>query len=145
MFGLFKKAPKLEMAFTPKTAVARELAKEVEVAGELVVKNVGSNVEIEDDSGAITVATVQGSLRIREDDSGSIFVQNVRKDVVIDDDGSGGIDVADVGGNFTVGSKGSGSIDYERVAGRVKGMGIGLNDGCPVTRFPGCPARHPTG
>src|ERR1044071_7250486 len=46
MFGFFKKAPKLEMAFTPRTAVARELAKEVEVAGELVVKNVGKDAEL---------------------------------------------------------------------------------------------------
>ena len=43
MFGLFKKAPKLEMTFTPTTAVARELAKEVEVAGDLVVKNAGKH------------------------------------------------------------------------------------------------------
>jgi hypothetical protein len=47
MFGLFKKAPKLEMAFTPKDRVARELAKEVEVAGELVVKNVGKDAELD--------------------------------------------------------------------------------------------------
>jgi hypothetical protein len=47
MFGFFKKAPKLEMAFTPKTAIARELAKEVEVAGELVVKNTGKDAELQ--------------------------------------------------------------------------------------------------
>ena len=41
----FKKAPKLEMAFTPKIAIARELASEVEVAA-LVVKNVGSDAEL---------------------------------------------------------------------------------------------------
>jgi hypothetical protein len=46
MFGLFKKAPKLEMTFTPTRAVARELAKEVEVAGELVVKNLGKDVDL---------------------------------------------------------------------------------------------------
>ena len=87
----------------------------------LALKNVTGSVEIEDDSGAIIVANISGSLRIREDDSGSIVVQNVKRDVTIDDDGSGGIEVADVGGNFTVGHKGSsGSIDYVRVAGKVR-------------------------
>ena len=59
MFGFFKKAPKLEMAFTPKTAVARELAKEVEVTGELVVKNVGKDAELT----ALQVVLVAGGTR----------------------------------------------------------------------------------
>src|SRR6185295_6473824 len=59
MFGFFKKAPKLDMAFTPKTAVARELAKEVEVAGELVVKNVGKDAELT----ALEVVLVAGGTR----------------------------------------------------------------------------------
>jgi hypothetical protein len=48
MLGLFKKAPKLEARFTPRTAVARELAKQVEVTGELVLRNVGKDVELRD-------------------------------------------------------------------------------------------------
>jgi hypothetical protein len=48
MLGLFKKTPKLEARFTPTAAVARELAKEIEVAGELVVRNVGKDVELTD-------------------------------------------------------------------------------------------------
>jgi hypothetical protein len=48
MLGLFKKPPKLEATFAPRTAVARELAKEVEVAGELVLRNVGKDVELRD-------------------------------------------------------------------------------------------------
>ena len=59
MFGLFKKAPKLEMQFTPRTAVARELAKEVEVAGDLVVRNVGKDVEVTD----LQVVLVAGGTR----------------------------------------------------------------------------------
>lgn len=59
MFGLFKKAPKLEMAFTPRTAVARELAKEVEVAGDLVVRNVGKDAELTD----LQVVLVAGGTR----------------------------------------------------------------------------------
>ena len=46
VFGLFKKAPKLAMTFTPTQAVARELAREVEVAGELVVRNLGKDVDL---------------------------------------------------------------------------------------------------
>jgi hypothetical protein len=48
MFGLFKKAPKLEATFAATTAVARELAKEVEVAGELVLRNVGKDADLQD-------------------------------------------------------------------------------------------------
>jgi len=59
MFGLFKKAPKLEMTFTPKTAVARELAKEVEVAGTLVLKNEGKTADV----GDLEVVLVAGGTR----------------------------------------------------------------------------------
>jgi hypothetical protein len=59
MFGLFKKPPKLEMTMTPTVAVARELAKEVEVAGELVVKNAGKDAEISD----LEVVLVAGGTR----------------------------------------------------------------------------------
>lgn len=48
MFGLFKKPPKLEVAFTPRHAVARELAKEVAVAGELVLRNAGKDAVLSD-------------------------------------------------------------------------------------------------
>jgi hypothetical protein len=46
VFGLFKSAPKLEATFSPTLAVARELAREVAVEGELVVRNVGKDVEL---------------------------------------------------------------------------------------------------
>jgi hypothetical protein len=48
MLGLFRRAPKLELVFTPATAVARELAKEVAVAGELIVRNVGRDARVSD-------------------------------------------------------------------------------------------------
>ena len=59
MFGLFKSAPKLEATFTPTRAVARELAKEVEVAGELVVRNAGKPAELHD----LQVVLVAGGTR----------------------------------------------------------------------------------
>jgi hypothetical protein len=75
-------------------------------------------VEIEDDSGAISVARVN-SLRIRNDDSGAITAHDVRGDVRIDHDSSGAIAVSDIGGDFIVSRKSSGAIDYVRVSGRV--------------------------
>lgn len=59
MFGLFKKTPKLESSFTATTAVARELAKEIEVVGELVVRNVGKDAEF----GDVDVLLVAGGTR----------------------------------------------------------------------------------
>ncbi len=48
MLGLFKRAPKLEAVFRPTVAVARELTREVEVAGELVLRNLGRAAELTD-------------------------------------------------------------------------------------------------
>jgi len=48
MLGLFKRTPKLAATFRPARAVARELVREVEVAGELVLQNVGRDAEVSD-------------------------------------------------------------------------------------------------
>jgi len=48
MLGLFKKTPKLEAAFRPTVAVARELSREIEVAGELTLRNAGRDAELSD-------------------------------------------------------------------------------------------------
>ena len=48
MFGLFKKTPKLEARFEPRVAVGRELAREVQVAGELTLHNTGRDAEVTD-------------------------------------------------------------------------------------------------
>ena len=48
MLGLFKKTPKLEASFRPSLAVAREIAREIEVTGELVLRNVGRDAELTD-------------------------------------------------------------------------------------------------
>ena len=48
MLRLFKKTPKLEATFRPSLAVARELSREVEVAGELVLRNTGRDAELTD-------------------------------------------------------------------------------------------------
>jgi len=59
MFGLFKSTPRLEATFTPTLAVARELAREVAVSGELVVRNVGKDAELHD----LEVVLVAGGTR----------------------------------------------------------------------------------
>jgi hypothetical protein len=46
MLRLFRKPAKIEAAFRPSVAVARELKREVEVAGELVLRNVGRDAEL---------------------------------------------------------------------------------------------------
>jgi hypothetical protein len=46
MLRLFRKAPKLEVVFRAKLAVARELTREVEVTGELALRNVGRDAEL---------------------------------------------------------------------------------------------------
>jgi hypothetical protein len=61
VLGLFKKTPKLEATFAPTLAVARELKKEVEVAGELVVRNVGGAADLSD---LETVLVAGGTRRI---------------------------------------------------------------------------------
>jgi hypothetical protein len=48
MLALFRRRPKLAIALTPTRAVARELKREVSVAGELVVRNLGRDTELRD-------------------------------------------------------------------------------------------------
>ncbi len=48
VLGLFKRTPKLEARFRPTLAVARELSREVEVVGELVLRNLGRDAELTD-------------------------------------------------------------------------------------------------
>src|SRR2546425_12819687 len=59
MFGLFKKTPKLEARFEPTVAVGRELAREVQVAGELTLHNTGRDAELTD----LELVLVAGSTR----------------------------------------------------------------------------------
>jgi len=56
---LFKKTPKLEAVFRPTVAVARELTREIEVAGELVLRNTGRDAELTD----LQVVLIAGGTR----------------------------------------------------------------------------------
>jgi hypothetical protein len=46
MLRLFRRPPKLEVVFRPRLAVARELTRELEVAGELALRNVGRDAQL---------------------------------------------------------------------------------------------------
>ena len=59
VLGLFKRTPKLEATFQPKLALARELAREVAVSGELVLRNAGRDAELTD----LELVLVAGSTR----------------------------------------------------------------------------------
>jgi hypothetical protein len=55
----FKKPPKLEATFRPSRAVAREIAREIEIAGELTLRNTGKDAEI----GDLALVLVAGGTR----------------------------------------------------------------------------------
>ena len=59
VLGLFKKTPKLEARFESRVAVGRELAREVQVAGELTLRNAGRDTELTD----LELVLVAGSTR----------------------------------------------------------------------------------
>lgn len=74
------------------------------------------NVNINDGSGSITIATLVGDLDI-EDGSGSLRVSDVQGNLVVDD-GSGSITISDITGNVSI-DDGSGSISVENISGKA--------------------------
>ncbi len=73
-------------------------------------------VEIDDGSGAMTIANINNSLEI-DDGSGSITIKNIIGNVFIDD-GSGNSNLTNVDGNITI-DDGSGTINIDYVTGDV--------------------------
>ena len=61
MLRLFRKTPRLEAAFRSTLAVARELTHEIEVAGELTLRNLGKEAELTD---LVLVLIAGGTRRI---------------------------------------------------------------------------------
>ena len=59
MLRFFKKTPKLELIFRPTRATARELTREIDLAGELVLRNVGGDTELTD----LAVVLIAGGTR----------------------------------------------------------------------------------
>jgi hypothetical protein len=59
MLRFFKKAPKLDATFRPVRAVARELTREIDVAGELALVNAGGDTELTD----LAVVLIAGGTR----------------------------------------------------------------------------------
>ena len=59
MLRFFKRSPKLEVVFRPTRAVARELTREIDLAGEIVLRNRGGDAELTD----LAVVLIAGGTR----------------------------------------------------------------------------------
>ena len=97
----------------------REVYGDVEIedgSGEIDLRDVTGSVTLSDGSGSVK-ATDVGSVRFENDGSGEIELVRVQGDVIIESDGSGGITIRDVTGTVRVGSDGSGSIWVSQVSG----------------------------
>ena len=82
-----------------------------------VQHRIEGNVDIEDDSGGLSIADVNGDIRVK-DGSGGLSVEHVVGTIHLRD-GSGGIGVNDVDGNLIISDAGSGGIDYDNISGTV--------------------------
>jgi DUF4097 and DUF4098 domain-containing protein YvlB len=85
-------------------------------SGEVKIAQIDGNLQIDDGSGEITISGIQGDVDI-DDGSGTVDISDVTGSVTIDD-GSGTIEVNDIGKNVKV-SDGSGSIYIDGVGGDV--------------------------
>lgn len=79
------------------------------------------DLDIDDGSGKITVASLKGKVKV-DDGSGGLYLENIEGDVAVDD-GSGEIDISDVTGNIDL-DDGSGSIHLTNI-----GQNVILSDG----------------
>jgi hypothetical protein len=104
--------PALDLTVT----VPRNIPVEIEdSSGELRVTGT-AELDVDDNSGDVTIRDIGGALRVR-DGSGGLEIENVRGDVTVDD-GSGEIDVRDVTGSVSL-RDGSGSITAHGIGGTV--------------------------
>jgi hypothetical protein len=79
--------------------------------------NGGKNIEIEDGSGSITVNNAKGDVKI-DDGSGDIYANTIIGTVTIDD-GSGSINVNGAGG-LVIEDSGSGGLQIKNIKGKVE-------------------------
>jgi len=77
----------------------------------------GKNIEIEDGSGSITVNNAKGDVKI-DDGSGDIYANTIIGTVTIDD-GSGSINVNGAGG-LVIEDSGSGGLQIKNIKGKVE-------------------------
>jgi hypothetical protein len=85
-------------------------------SGEIKIAHIDGDLRIDDGSGEIVVHDILGNVEI-DDGSGTVEVRNIAGSVTIDD-GSGTIEITDVGKNVKL-SDGSGSIYIDGVVGDV--------------------------
>lgn len=113
-----------------------EVTKVTDSSGDVVLRQVRSDVEIWDSSGDVRVEGAAGRVTVRDssgdvvidgakdvdipnDSSGDITITHVAGSVRIEQDSSGDIRVADVGRDFTLVSDSSGEVKVSRVRGQV--------------------------
>lgn len=107
-----------------------------DTSGDLVIRDVGSSVEIRDSSGdlrvenaldAVTITDSSGDIKVigagevlvRSDSSGDIAIERVTGSVRIENDSSGDIAISGVGRDFELLADSSGEVHFSDVAGRV--------------------------
>lgn len=85
-------------------------------SGEIMIAQINGNIQIDDGSGEIHIRDIRGDVDI-DDGSGTVDVRSVDGSVTVDD-GSGTIEIIDIGESVEV-SDGSGSITIDGVGGDV--------------------------
>lgn len=85
-------------------------------SGAISIANVRGDIEINDKSGAIVIRDIQGNVKVK-DGSGDIVIKEVSEDVVIND-GSGDI-LVHSSGSLAIIEPGSGTLNYDGIKGAV--------------------------
>jgi len=101
--------------------IARNLPTDVEIgdsSGDIRVENAAGRVQVTDSSGDIVVEGAR-EVVIPSDSSGSIRITRVTGDVRIDNDSSGDVSVAEIGGAFELTADSSGDVMVSDVKGQV--------------------------
>ena len=94
------------------------LTRLIDSSGDIVVRNLPADVEINDSSGDIRVENAAGLVKI-SDSSGDIVVHGAH-DVVIPSDSSGDIDIERIAGSVRIENDSSGDVSISQVEGNVE-------------------------
>lgn len=104
-------------------------------SGEIEIADVDGPLHLEDGSGGIDIRGVGGDV-VLWDGSGSVRLRDVEGDVRIPEDGSGEIEIAEVRGGVEIGDDGSGGIRIRDVTGTVE-IGADGSGSISITRVGG--------
>jgi DUF4097 and DUF4098 domain-containing protein YvlB len=90
----------------------------VDGAGDLLLKNINGDLDVEDESGELRIISVAGKVTVK-DSTGGIDIEDARSDVKILSDGSDDISIVKVVGNVDIVEDGSGDISIREITGNV--------------------------